>query len=875
MRLDKLTTKSQEALQQAQSLAEKRNHQAIDVEHLLFALLGQKEGVVLSLLQKLGASTSSLTERLQKALDRVPQVTGSTGQTFITPRLKKIIEAAEAEAETLKDDYVSAEHLLLAMLQDSGEAGKALKELGVSRDKILNALVSIRGAQRITDPNPEEKYQALEKYSRDLTDLARKGKLDPVIGRDDEIRRVIQVLSRRTKNNPVLIGEPGVGKTAIVEGLALRIVNGDVPEGLKEKRLVALDLGALVAGAKFRGEFEDRLKAVLKEVTEASGQIILFIDELHTLVGAGAAEGAMDASNMLKPALARGELRCVGATTLDEYRKRVEKDPALERRFQPIYVGEPSVEDTIAILRGLKERYEVHHGVRITDGAIIAAATLSHRYISDRFLPDKAIDLIDEAASRLRIEIDSMPIEIDEVERKILQLEIERQALKREQDKASKDRLAQLEREIHNLRETADGLKGHWKNEKESIQRIRELKEKIEATKVEEQQAQRKGDLNRAAELRYGTLTQLQKELEQANSKLAELQKDQKMLKEEVDAEDVAEVVAKWTGIPVAKMLEGDIQKLLKMEDRLKARVVGQESAIHAVSNAVRRARAGLQDQNRPIGSFIFLGPTGVGKTELCRALAEFLFDDEQAMVRLDMSEFMEKHSVSRLIGAPPGYVGYEEGGYLTEAVRRRPYSVVLFDEIEKAHPEVFNALLQILEDGRMTDGQGRTVDFKNTVIIMTSNLGSQYIQDLAGTNRKEMERQVMAALRDAFKPEFLNRVDEIIIFNSLGREEIKSIVEIQLKRLRQNLASRKMALEITDRAKALLADKGYDPVYGARPLKRTIQRLIQDPLAVKILEGEFKDGDRIKIDSDGEEMIFRHGGTVVDNEGLEERTLH
>ena len=875
MRIDKLTTKSQEALQQAQSLAEKRNHQAIDVEHLLFALLGQKEGVVLSLLQKLGAPVSSLTDRLQKALDRVPQVTGSTGQAFITPRLKKTIEAAEAEAEALKDEYVSAEHLLLAMLQDSGETGKILKELGLSRDKILNALVGIRGAQRITDPNPEEKYQALEKYSRDLTDLARKGKLDPVIGRDDEIRRVIQVLSRRTKNNPVLIGEPGVGKTAIVEGLALRIVNGDVPEGLKEKRLVALDLGALVAGAKFRGEFEDRLKAVLKEVTEADGQIILFIDELHTLVGAGAAEGAMDASNMLKPALARGELRCVGATTLDEYRKRVEKDPALERRFQPIYVGEPSVEDTIAILRGLKERYEVHHGVRITDGAIIAAATLSHRYISDRFLPDKAIDLIDEAASRLRIEIDSMPIEIDEVERKILQLEIERQALRREEDKASKERLTQLEREIQNLRETSDGLKGHWKNEKESIQRIRSLKEKIEATKVEEQQAQRQGDLNRAAELRYGTLTQLQKELEEANRKLAELQKDQKMLKEEVDAEDVAEVVAKWTGIPVSKMLEGEIQKLLKMEDRLKARVVGQESAIHAVANAVRRARAGLQDQNRPIGSFIFLGPTGVGKTELCRALAQFLFDDEQAMVRLDMSEFMEKHSVSRLIGAPPGYVGYEEGGYLTEAVRRRPYSVVLFDEIEKAHPEVFNALLQILEDGRMTDGQGRTVDFKNTVIIMTSNLGSQYIQDLAGTNRKEMEQRVTAALRDAFKPEFLNRIDEIIIFNSLGREEIKSIVEIQLKRLRQNLASRKMALEITDRAKALLADKGYDPVYGARPLKRTIQRLIQDPLAVKILEGEFKEGDRITIDSDGDEMVFRHGGSVADNEGWEERTLH
>ena len=875
MRLDKLTVKSQEALQQAQSLAEKRNHQAIDAEHLLFALLGQKEGVVLSLLQKLGVPLGSFTERLQKALDRIPQVTGSTGQTYITPRLKKIIETAESEAEALKDDYVSAEHLLLAMLQDTGEAGRVLKELGVSRDKILNALVSIRGAQRITDPNPEEKYQALEKYSRDLTDLARKGKLDPVIGRDDEIRRVIQVLSRRTKNNPVLIGEPGVGKTAIVEGLALRIINGDVPEGLKEKRLVALDLGALVAGAKFRGEFEDRLKAVLKEVTEASGQIILFIDELHTLVGAGAAEGAMDASNMLKPALARGELRCVGATTLDEYRKRVEKDPALERRFQPIFVGEPSVEDTIAILRGLKEKYEVHHGVRITDGAIIAAATLSHRYISDRFLPDKAIDLIDEAASRLRIEIDSMPIEIDEVERKILQLEIERQALKREEDKASKERLAQLEREIRNLRETSDGLKGHWKNEKESIQRIRSLKEKIEATKVEEQQAQRQGDLNRAAELRYGTLTQLQKEYEEANRKLAELQKDQKMLKEEVDAEDVAEVVAKWTGIPVSKMLEGEIQKLLRMEDRLKARVVGQDSAIHAVSNAVRRARAGLQDQNRPIGSFIFLGPTGVGKTELCRALAEFLFDDEQAMVRLDMSEFMEKHSVSRLIGAPPGYVGYEEGGYLTEAVRRRPYSVVLFDEIEKAHPDVFNALLQILEDGRMTDGQGRTVDFKNTVIIMTSNLGSQYIQDLAGTNRKEMEQRVMAALRDAFKPEFLNRIDEIIIFNSLGRDQIKSIVEIQLRRLRQNLANRKMPLEISDRAKALLADRGYDPVYGARPLKRTIQRLIQDPLAVKILEGEFKDGDRINVDSDGEEMIFRHGGSIGDNESLEERTLH
>ena len=860
MRLDKLTTKSQEALQQAHSLAEKRNHQAIDAEHLLFALLGQKEGVVLSLLQKLGVPVGSLADRLQATLERLPQVTGGAAQAFIAPRLKKIIDGAEAEAETLKDEYVSTEHLLLSMVQDGGEAGKLLRELGASRDKILTALVGIRGAQRITDPNPEEKYQALEKYSRDLTDLARKGKLDPVIGRDDEIRRVIQVLSRRTKNNPVLIGEPGVGKTAIVEGLALRIVNGDVPEGLKDKKLVALDMGALVAGAKFRGEFEERLKAVLKEVTEASGHVILFIDEMHTLVGAGAAEGAMDASNMLKPALARGELRCVGATTLDEYRKRVEKDPALERRFQPIYVGEPSVEDTIAILRGLKERYEVHHGVRITDGAIIGAATLSHRYISDRFLPDKAIDLIDEAASRLRIEIDSMPIEIDEIERKILQLEIERQALKREEDKASRERLGQLEREIQNLRETSDGLKAHWKNEKESIQRIRSLKEKIEATKVEEQQAQRHGDLNRAAELRYGTLTQLQKDLEEANQKLVELQKNQKMLKEEVDAEDVAEVVAKWTGIPVSKMLEGEIQKLLRMEDRLKVRVVGQGNAIHAVSNAVRRARAGLQDENRPIGSFIFLGPTGVGKTELCRALAEFLFDDEQAMVRLDMSEFMEKHSVSRLIGAPPGYVGYEEGGYLTEAVRRRPYSVVLFDEIEKAHPEVFNALLQILEDGRMTDGQGRTVDFKNTVIIITSNLGSQYIQELAEVNRKEMERRVMEALRQAFKPEFLNRVDETIVFNSLGREEIKSIVEIQLKRLRQNLANRKLQLEISERAKALLAEKGYDPVYGARPLKRTIQSLIQDPLAVKILEGEFKEGDRVQVDTDGDSLRFGHG---------------
>ncbi len=876
MRLDKLTIKSQEALQNAQSLAEKRNHQAIDVEHLFMALLGQKEGVVFSLLQKLGIPIASLFERLQRALDRLPQVTGgAAAQTFITPRLKKVIERAEAEAEALRDEYTSAEHLLLAIVDDDGEAGRLLRELGISKDQILKALVDIRGAQRITDPNPEGKYQALEKYSRDLTDLARRGKLDPVIGRDDEIRRVIQVLSRRTKNNPVLIGEPGVGKTAIVEGLALRIVNGDVPEGLKDKRLVALDMGALVAGAKYRGEFEERLKAVLKEVTETSGQIILFIDELHTLVGAGAAEGAMDASNMLKPALARGELRCVGATTLDEYRKRVEKDPALERRFQPILVGEPSVEDTIAILRGLKERYEVHHGVRITDAAIVAAATLSQRYISDRFLPDKAIDLIDEAASRLRIEIDSMPTEIDEVERKILQLEIERQALKRESDKASLESLTRLEREIQELRATSEELKVHWQKEKESIQKLRSLKEKIETTKVEEQQAQRSGDLNRAAELRYGVLTQLNKELEAANQKLVELQKERKMLKEEVDAEDVAEVVAKWTGIPVSKMMEGEIQKLLKMEDRLKARVIGQEQAIQVVSNAVRRARAGLQDPNRPIGSFIFLGPTGVGKTELCRALAEFLFDDEQAMVRLDMSEFMEKHSVARLIGAPPGYVGYEEGGYLTEAVRRRPYSVVLFDEIEKAHPEVFNTLLQILEDGRMTDGQGRTVDFKNTVIIMTSNLGSQYIQDLGEKNRKEMERRVTAALREAFKPEFLNRIDEIVIFNSLGRDQIKEIVEIQLRRLAKMLAERKINLEVTDRAKNLLAEKGYDPVYGARPLKRTIQRLIQDPLALKILEGEFHEGDRARIDSDGNSLSFTRGEQAYGQEAWAEGVLH
>ena len=851
MRLDRFTIKSQEALADAQTLALERGNPRIENEHLLVALVRQEQGVAQAILGKAGVRPREVEDEALREIARFPVVSGAH-QSNPSPQLGQTLQAAEREAEALRDDYISTEHLLLALSEDTrGAAGRILRERGLTREAILRALADVRGGQRVTDQNPEEKFQALEKYGRDLTQAARQGKLDPVIGRDDEIRRVIQVLSRRTKNNPVLIGEPGVGKTAIVEGLAQRIVAGDVPESLKNKRVVALDMGALIAGAKYRGEFEDRLKAVLKEISEAQGEIILFIDEMHTIVGAGAAEGAVDAANLLKPMLARGELRCVGATTLDEYRKHVEKDPALERRFQPIMVGEPTVDDTIAILRGLKERYEVHHGVRIQDSALVAAAVLSHRYIADRFLPDKAIDLVDEAASRLRIEIDSMPQEIDVVERRIRQLEIEREALKKETDRASAERLAKLEEELAELREQASAMKAHWQAEKEIITAIRQTKQEIENARAEEQAAEREGDLGKAAEIRYGRMLELQKKLDGLNARLAELQSTQKMLKEEVDDEDIAEVVSKWTGIPVSKLMEGELQKLVQMESRLRQRVVGQDQALEAVSNAVRRARAGLQDPNRPIGSFMFLGPTGVGKTELARALAEFLFDDERAMTRLDMSEFMEKHSVARLIGAPPGYVGYEEGGYLTEAVRRRPYSVILFDEIEKAHPDVFNILLQILDDGRLTDGQGRTVDFKNTVIIMTSNLGSGWLSDPT-VGRDEAVRRVMDAVREHFRPEFLNRIDEMVVFNTLSSEHIRAIVEIQLGHLRERLAARGLTLEVTDAAKERLAAEGFDPAYGARPLKRVIQKRLQDPLAIKVLQGEFREGDRVVVDVDG-----------------------
>ena len=862
MDINKFTEKAREAVAGAVDLAKGSNNPQIEPEHLLVALIEQKEGIIPDLLRKLSADPSSIGGAARQLLAKMPTAYGGA-EPALSPRLRLVLDKAQAEAGQMKDEYVSTEHLFIAIADESGRspAAQLMKESRVTRDTILQALTSVRGSQRVTNENPEGTYQALEKYGRDLTELARKGKLDPVIGRDEEIRRVIQVLSRRTKNNPVLIGEPGVGKTAIVEGLAGRIVRGDVPEGLKNKRIVALDMGALIAGAKYRGEFEERLKAVLKEIADAQGQVILFIDELHTVVGAGASEGSMDASNMLKPMLARGELHTVGATTLDEYRKYIEKDAALERRFQTVVVNEPTVEDTISILRGLRERYEIHHGVKIKDAALVAAAVLSSRYIADRFLPDKAIDLVDESASKLRMEIDSMPAELDELERRIMQLEIEREALRKERDKASKERLGKLEKELADLKEERSRLGAHWEQEKALIQTSRKLKEEQEALRQQIERAQRAGDYTKASELQYGRVPELERRIKDTEGKLADLQKGQRMLKEEVDEEDIADVVSKWTHIPVSRLMEGEVQKLLRMEERLHHRLIGQDEAVIAVANAIRRARAGLQDPNRPLGSFLFLGPTGVGKTELARALAEFMFDDEQAMIRIDMSEYQEKHTVSRMIGAPPGYIGYDEAGQLTEAVRRRPYSVVLFDEIEKAHPKVLNVLLQLLDDGRLTDSKGRTVDFKNTVVIMTSNLGSHLISERTmsegGTIDEDTRQQVMEALRAHFRPEFLNRIDEIIFFHALGREHLKRIIDIQIRGLVKRLEDRKIHVELTDAAKEQLVRDGYDPAYGARPLKRTIQRRVLDPLALRVLDGRFAEGDTVVVDAGADGLSF------------------